>query len=87
MALRKITTIEDDLLRKVSRPVTRFDKRLHTLLEDMTETMYHANGVGLAAPQVAVLRRAVVVDCGDGLIELINPEILDQDGEQILLHL
>ena len=82
MALRKIICIEDELLRKKSRPVEKFDEKLHKLLDDMAETMYNANGVGLAAPQVAVLRRAVVMDCGDGLIEMINPEILETEGEQ-----
>ena len=64
MALRKIICIEDELLRKKSRPVEKFDEKLHKLLDDMAETMYNANGVGLAAPQVAVLRRVVVMDCG-----------------------
>ena len=82
MALRKIICIEDELLRKKSRPVEKFDEKLHRLLDDMAETMYNANGVGLAAPQVAVLRRAVVMDCGDGLIEMVNPEILETEGEQ-----
>lgn len=82
MALRKIVCIEDELLRKKSRPVEKFDAKLATLLDDMAETMYNANGVGLAAPQVAVLRRAVVMDCGDGLIEMVNPEILSTEGEQ-----
>ena len=82
MALRKIVHIEDDLLRRKSRPVTKFDARLHALLDDMAETMYHAEGVGLAAPQVAVLRRVVVMDCGEGLIEMVNPEIIATEGEQ-----
>ena len=82
MALRKIVCIEDDLLRKKSRPVEKFDDKLHKLLDDMAETMYQANGVGLAAPQVAVLRQIVVMDCGDGLIEMINPEIVSTEGEQ-----
>ena len=82
MALRQIVFIEDDLLRKKSRPVTKFDKRLHVLLDDMAETMYENNGVGLAAPKVAVLRRVVVMDCGNGLIEMINPEIMETEGEQ-----
>ena len=82
MALRKIIYIEDELLRKHSRKVEQFDDRLFRLLDDMAETMYEANGVGLAAPQVAVLRRAIVMDCGDGLIELINPELLETEGEQ-----
>lgn len=76
MALRRIICIEDDLLRKKSRPVDKFDEKLHKLLDDMAETMYNANGVGLAAPQVAVLRRVVVMDCGDGLIEMVNPKSL-----------
>ena len=82
MALRKIVCIEDELLRKKSRPVEKFDEKLHKLLDDMAETMYNANGVGLAAPQIAVLRQIVVMDCGDGLIEMINPEILSTEGEQ-----
>ena len=82
MALRKIVCIEDELLRKKSRPVEKFDEKLHKLLDDMAETMYHANGAGLAAPQIAVLRRIVVMDCGDGLIEMINPEIIATEGEQ-----
>ena len=80
MALRRIICIEDDLLRKKSRPVDKFDEKLHKLLDDMAETMYNANGVGLAAPQVAVLRRVVVMDCGDGLIEMVNPEIIEPEG-------
>lgn len=82
MALRKIVKIGDNKLRKVCKPVEKFDRRLKILLEDMADTMYDANGVGLAAPQVAVLRRVVVMDCGDGLIEMINPEILETEGEQ-----
>ena len=82
MALRKVLTIEDELLRHKSRPVTKFDEKLHRLLDDMAETMVASNGVGLAAPQVAILRRIVVLDCGDGLIEMINPEILETQGEQ-----
>ncbi len=82
MALRKIIHIEDELLRKKSRPVERFDAKLAHLLDDMAETMYAAEGVGLAAPQVAVLRRVVVMDCGDGLIEMVNPEIVATSGEQ-----
>lgn len=82
MALRKIVKIGDNKLRKICKPVEKFDRRLKILLEDMADTMYDANGVGLAAPQVAVLRRVVVMDCGDGLIEMINPEILETEGEQ-----
>ena len=81
MALRKIICIEDELLRKKSRPVEKFDEKLHKLLDDMAETMYNANGVGLAAPQVAVLRRVVVMDCGDGLIEILETEG-EQDGPE-----
>lgn len=82
MALRIIKTEEDPILRKTSRPVTEFNDRLFTLLDDMKETMYKADGVGLAAVQVGVLRRAVVIDCGDGFLELINPEIIKTSGRQ-----
>ena len=82
MALRNIVKVGDDILRKKSREVTKFDARLHQLLEDMKETLYKSNGVGLAAVQVGVLRRVVVIDCGDGYIELINPEITEREGEQ-----
>ena len=82
MALRIIKTEEDPILRKTSRPVTEFNDRLFTLLDDMKETMYKADGVGLAAVQVGVLRRAVVIDCGDGFLELINPEIIKSSGRQ-----
>lgn len=82
MALRKIVTGKDPLIRKKSRPVMVFDKKLHQLLDDMAETMYKFDGCGLAAVQVGVLRRVVTLDVGDGLIELINPEILDRKGEQ-----
>ena len=83
MALRNIVTVGDSVLTKVSRPVTKFDRRLHQLLDDMTETLEDAGGVGLAAPQVGILRRVVVVDTGeDGIIELVNPEIIAQSGEQ-----
>ncbi len=83
MALRNIVTVGDSVLTKVSRPVTKFDRRLHQLLDDMTETLLDACGVGLAAPQVGILRRVVVVDTGeDGVLELVNPEIIAQSGEQ-----
>ena len=81
MALRKMVYIEDELLRKKSRPVEKFDERLHKLLDDMAETMYAANGAGLAAPQVGILKRVVVIDVGDGLIELVNPEIMAAEGK------
>ncbi len=76
MAVRAILHEREALLRKRSRPVEKFDERLWTLLDDMAETMNKANGVGLAAPQVGILRRAVIIDIGEGLIEMINPEIV-----------
>ena len=82
MALRNILTSENETLKKVCRPVTSFDDRLATLLDDMKETLAAANGVGLAAPQVGILRRAVIVDLGDRMIELVNPKILETSGEQ-----
>ena len=82
MAVRNILTEEDSTLRKKSREVTTFDDRLHTLLDDMRETMDEANGVGLAAPQVGILRRVVVVNVDDLYIELINPVIVETSGEQ-----
>ncbi|MEG0742285.1 MAG: peptide deformylase [Clostridia bacterium] len=82
MATRRIVKIGDDKLRKHAKPVEKFDKRLELLLRDMAETMYKAEGVGLAAPQVGILRRAVVVDIGEGLNELVNPEIIAAEGEQ-----
>ena len=83
MATRKIVKLGDDTLRKVCKPQEKFDLRLWTLLKDMADTMYKAEGVGLAAPQVGILRRVVVIDVGDGLIELINPEIIESEGEEI----
>ena len=84
MAIRKIVEMgKDDILRKHSRKVVKFDHRLGVLLDDMADTMYEADGVGLAAPQVGVLKRAVVIDVGEGLIELVNPEILWSEGETI----
>ena len=81
MAIRKIVVLgEDDVLRKRARRVDKFDKRLRILLDDMADTMYAADGVGLAAPQVGILRRVVVIDVGDGLIELVNPEIIASEG-------
>lgn len=82
MALRNIITKEDPILRKTSRKVERFDERLWALLDDMAQTLHHAEGAGLAAVQVGVLRRVVVVDVGDGLLELVNPEIIEQEGVQ-----
>ena len=83
MGLRKILTDKDPALHKVCRPVTSFDKKLHKLLDDMGETMRDANGVGLAAPQVGILRRVVTVDVGDEILELVNPTLVETDGEQI----
>lgn len=82
MSCRNIRYIGDDLLRKKSRPVEEFNERIHALLDDMAETMYESQGVGLAAPQVGILRRAVVIDVGEGLVELLNPEIIESSGEQ-----
>ncbi len=84
MAKRSIIRLgEDDILRKHCRAVERFDDRLAALLDDMAETMYAANGAGLAAPQVGILKRAVVVDAGGGLIELVNPEIIRAEGARV----
>ena len=82
MGLRKILTTDEPALHKVCRPVDKFDWRLHKLLDDMHETLAEANGVGLAAPQVGILRRVVIVDTGEELLELVNPELLETDGEQ-----
>ncbi len=82
MAIREIRKYDDPALYKVCRPVEKFDERLGELLDDMAETMYQANGVGLAAPQVGILRRVVVIDVGDGIIELVNPRILRTAGSE-----
>ncbi|MBQ8076820.1 MAG: peptide deformylase [Eubacterium sp.] len=82
MALRNIVKVGDPILAKKSRVVEKFDDRLSTLIDDMFDTMYDAQGVGLAAVQVGMLRRVVVIDCGDGPIELVNPEITKAEGEQ-----
>ena len=84
MAIRNIREDGDDVLRKVCKPVTKMTERLSQLIDDMFDTMYEANGVGLAAPQVGVLRRIVVIDVmDDNPLVLVNPEIVEQDGEQI----
>ena len=83
MGLRKILTDKDPALHKVCKPVENFDRKLHKLLDDMRETLIDSNGVGLAAPQVGILRRVVLVDTGDEILELINPEMLETDGEQV----
>ena len=82
MGLRKILTADEPALHKVCRPVEKFDWRLHKLLDDMKETLADAEGVGLAAPQVGILRRVVIVDTGEEILELVNPELLETDGEQ-----
>ena len=83
MALRNIVKLGDPVLNKKSRVVEKFDDRLATLIDDMKETMYNGNGVGLAAVQVGVLKRVVVIDVGEGPMELVNPEITLVEGEQI----
>ena len=81
MSAKKILTIGEPLLRSISHPVTKFDARLSMILRDMMQTMYDAQGVGLAAPQVGLMRRIVVIDVGEGLVELINPEGIASQGE------
>lgn len=82
MALREIRVVGEDCLTKVCKPVTVLTPRLKVLIEDMIDTMYEAEGVGLAAPQVGVLRRICVIDVGEGPVVLVNPEILETSGEQ-----
>ena len=82
MALRRILTADEPALHKVCHPVTRFDEKLHLLLDDMAQTLTDANGVGLAAPQIGIMRRIFIMDIGDEIVELINPEILETGGEQ-----
>ena len=82
MGLRKILTDKDPALHKVCKPVEKFDGKLHKLLDDMKETLADANGVGLAAPQIGILRRVVVVDLGDEMLELVNPTLVETDGQQ-----
>lgn len=85
MALREIRKMGDEILRKKSRVVEKIDERIKTLIDDMVDTMYDANGVGLAAVQVGVLKRVVVIDVGDekGIVKLINPEIIYSEGSQV----
>lgn len=83
MAIRQIVKYPDPVLKKKAKTVTKFHERLHKLLDDMAETMYDAPGVGLAAPQVGILKRVIVIDIGEGLIEMVNPEIVEKSGEQI----
>lgn len=82
MAIRQIVKEGDSVLTKKCRVVEKFDDKLATLIDDMVETMYLSNGVGLAAPQVGILRRVVVIDVGEGVIELVNPKIIAYSGEQ-----
>lgn len=82
MAIRKIRLEGDPVLGKKCRPVEKMTDKIHELIEDMLDTMYELNGVGLAAPQVGILKRIVVIDVGDGPIVLINPQIVETDGEQ-----
>ena len=82
MAIRQIVKYGDPILTKECRPIEKFDEKLAMLLEDMKETLADANGAGLAAPQVGILRQICVVDAGDGPIELVNPEIIKTEGEQ-----
>lgn len=82
MALRNIVKAGDDVLRKKCRAVDKIDDRILSILDDMVDTLYDSGGVGLAAPQVGILRRMVVIDIGEGLLELINPEIIETDGTQ-----
>jgi len=82
MALRNIRTEGDPILRKVCREITEVNDRIKELAEDMLDTMYEANGVGLAGPQVGILKRIAVIDIGEGPVVLINPEIIEQSGSQ-----
>lgn len=84
MAIRTIRIYGDELLRKKCRVVEDISQRILILIEDMKETMYKSNGIGLAAPQVGILKRIVVIDVGDGLITLINPEIVEMQGSQLV---
>ena len=83
MGLRKILTDKEPALHKVCKPVEQFDWKLHKLLKDMQDTLIDSNGVGLAAPQVGILRRVVLVDAGEEILELINPVLVETDGEQV----
>ena len=83
MGLRKILTDKEPALHKTCRQVVDFDQKLHKLLDDMKETLAEANGVGLAAPQVGILRRVVIVDTGEEILELVNPTLVETDGEQV----
>ena len=82
MALRTIRIQGDPVLEKKCREITEMNEKIQVLIDDMLETMYEANGVGIAAPQVGILKRLVVMDCGDGPIVMINPQIIETSGEQ-----
>jgi peptide deformylase len=82
MVVYKVVQLGDPILRKTCEKIQRFDERLHRILDNMAETMYAWDGVGLAAPQIGISKRAVVIDVGEGLIEMINPEIIEQSGSQ-----
>ena len=82
MAIREIRVKDDEILYKKCKEVVKFDEKLHILLDDMYETMKEHDGVGLAAPQVGIIKRVVVIDVGDGKIELINPVIIEESGVQ-----
>ncbi len=83
MALREVRQIGDDILAKKSREVSLFDEKLHTLLDDMAETMYHYDGVGIAAVQIGVLRRVFIIELDEEIIEFVNPVIIEKSGEQV----
>lgn len=83
MGIRRILSDKEPALHKTCKPVVNFDNRLHKLLDDMRETLLDSGGVGLAAPQVGILRRVVLVDNGEEILELVNPTLLETDGEQI----
>lgn len=86
MAIRMIVKDPDPVLREVCKPVPKITPNIIKLLDDMADTMYDAEGVGLAAPQIGILKRVIVMDCGEeqgGLIELINPEIIEKEGEML----
>ena len=83
MALRKILSDQEPALHKTCKPVECFDSKLHKLLDDMRETLIESGGVGLAAPQVGILRRVVLVDNGEKILELVNPTLVETDGEQV----
>ncbi len=86
MALRNIRVLGDDVLRKKCKPVEKIDEKIQELLKDMAETMYEAEGAGLAAPQIGILKRMVVIDMGKGLINLINPVIVETEGNQSVIE-